>query len=156
MTRLLAVFAVYLACITPATAGAWLRDVDTSFEAYGEQWQDRLNEKPDSLLDYPDSVFGATALSLEKVERDHRKPRRRTLRRNRSGELRGVGGCFLGRRRHAVRRSARCAGLLTQPQARSVVGARSGDLRTARGVGRPAHSARPLQDVCQRDRRELP
>lgn len=52
-------------------AGAWLRDTPgTSFEAYEAQLEARLGDKPTTLDAYPDSVFGAVTLSLEKLSSD--------------------------------------------------------------------------------------
>jgi tetratricopeptide (TPR) repeat protein len=49
-------------------AGAWLRDVPSaSFAHYAAQHEALLRHKPDRVDDYPDSVYGAVKMSLEKL-----------------------------------------------------------------------------------------
>lgn len=49
-------------------AGAWLRDTPgTSFADYQERLEDLLRHKPETVEDYPDSVFAAVTLSLGKL-----------------------------------------------------------------------------------------
>ncbi|MEM7056884.1 MAG: TIR domain-containing protein [Pseudomonadota bacterium] len=52
-------------------AGRWLRDVPgTSFAGYAEQHETLLHQMPSTIEDYPDSVFGAVKLSLDKLSED--------------------------------------------------------------------------------------
>lgn len=51
-------------------AGAWLRDVSESFAEYQDRLAERIAEKPPGVTDYPDSVFGAIKLSLDRLSPD--------------------------------------------------------------------------------------
>ncbi|MEL6996934.1 MAG: NB-ARC domain-containing protein, partial [Pseudomonadota bacterium] len=52
-------------------AGAWLRDAPSeSFADYQAQLAERIREKPKGVSDYPDPVFGAIKLSLDKLSDD--------------------------------------------------------------------------------------
>lgn len=51
-------------------AGAWLRDVSESFAGYQDRLAERIAEKPPGVTDYPDSVFGAIKLSLDRLSPD--------------------------------------------------------------------------------------
>lgn len=52
-------------------AGAWLRDVASeSFDDYRAKWEERLAHKPETVEDYPDSVYGAVKLSLDRLGLD--------------------------------------------------------------------------------------
>ncbi|MEM6624780.1 MAG: TIR domain-containing protein [Pseudomonadota bacterium] len=52
-------------------AGAWLRDTPgTAFAAYETRIEELIQEKPETVTDYPDSVFAAVSLSLDKLSDD--------------------------------------------------------------------------------------
>ena len=49
-------------------AGAWLRDrPSVTFEAYLQKIDDRIADKPVTLVDYPNSVYGAIVLSIRDI-----------------------------------------------------------------------------------------
>lgn len=51
-------------------AGAWLRDVGESLGTYQTRLAERIAGKPPGVTDYPDSVFGAIKLSLDRLSPD--------------------------------------------------------------------------------------
>jgi tetratricopeptide (TPR) repeat protein len=54
-------------------AGAWLRDVPSaSFAHYAARHEALLRHKPETVDDYPDSVYGAVKMSLEKLSQEAR------------------------------------------------------------------------------------
>lgn len=63
LVRLLGALPLALIC-----AGAWLRDIPSaSFADYTERYEELLRDKPVTVEDYPNSVFGAVKMSLMKL-----------------------------------------------------------------------------------------
>ena len=51
-------------------AGRWLRDTRGDFADYADRHAELLSTKPVSIADYPDSIYGAVKLSLDKLSDD--------------------------------------------------------------------------------------